>query len=83
MIPPAIISHQINQRLLLVMNMLVGGEKNTKTTKSAVHPEGGSRNPRLFMGIIGRSSSTQMAGLGGSFQYGDSNFMVAESLEEY
>ena len=61
----------------MVRNAAVEAEKKTKTIKVAVKPVGGSRNPRTLMGMIAGNPSTQMAGLGSSFKYEESNYMAA------
>ena len=36
-----------------------------------------------FMGVLGVKPSTKMDGLGSSFQYKESKYMVAEAMEKY
>ena len=43
-------------------------KKQVRTKKSVVQPESGSRHPSTFVGVLGENPSTQMAGLGSSFQ---------------
>ena len=65
--PPTETNHQGKQRLLLVRNVEVEAEKKTMTIKVTVQPEIGIRNPRKFMGMLGRNPSIKMAGLGSIF----------------
>ena len=51
--------------------------------KATVQPSIGILHNRTFMGMLGSKPSTQMYGLGRSFQYGENNSMVTEALEEY
>ena len=81
--PPIGNNNQGNQRLLLVRNVVVGSEKNIKTIKAAVKPASGGRHTNIFMVMLAGKPSTQMAGLGSSFKYEESNSMVAEEMEEY
>ena len=81
--PPTENNHQGNQRLLLVRNVAVEAEKKTRTIKAAVKPAIGSLHPKIFMGILAGKPSTQMAGLGSSFQYKERKYIVAEAMEEY
>ena len=64
-IPPADINKQGNQRLLLVINAAVESYKNGITTKESLQTAGENPKTRLFVGMLGRSSSTEIIGLGG------------------
>ena len=48
-----------------------------------MQPERGSRYPETFVGMLAGKPSTQMSGLGSSFQSEESNSMVTETMEEY
>ena len=67
----------------MARNASVEAEKKTITIKSAVQPEIESRHPKTIMGMLAENPSTQMDGLGTSFQSEESNCMVAEVMEEY
>ena len=67
----------------MVRNLAVEAEKNIRTIKVAVQSVSGSRHPKTFMGMLAGNPSTQMAGWNSSFQYEESNSMVAEAMEEY
>ena len=67
----------------MVRNAAVEAEKNTRTIKAVVQPAIRSRHPSTFMGMIAGNPSTQMAGLGSSFQYKERKYIVAEAMEEY
>ena len=67
----------------MVRNLAVETEKKIRTIKSAVQPAIGSRLPKTFMGMLAGNPSIQMAFLVSSFQYEESNSMVAEAMEEY
>ena len=81
--PPTENNHQGKQRLLLVINVAVESEKKTRTIKAAVQPATGSCHTKTFMGMLAENPSTQMSGLGSSFQSEENNSMVAEAMEEY
>ena len=76
-------NYQGNQRLLLVINLVGEAEKKIRTIKAAVRPASGSRHPKIFMGMVSGNPSTQMSILGSSFKSEESNYMVAEAMEEY
>ena len=76
-------NHQGNQRLLLVRNASVESENKTRTIKAAVKPSTGIRHTKTFMGMLAEIPSTQISGLGSSFQSKESNSMVAEAMEKY
>ena len=78
--PPTENNHQGNQRLLLVRNAAVEAEKKTRTIKVLLQQASRSRHTKTFMGMFGGNPSTKMAGLGISFQYEESNSMVAEEM---
>ena len=65
--PPMETNYQGNYRLLL-FRKAVKAENNTRTTKLAVQPAGGSHHPRKFMGVLGGIPSTQMHVLDSSFK---------------
>ena len=67
----------------MVRKAAVEAEKKIRTIKAAAQPVIGSRHPKTFMGMLAENPSTQMASLGSSFQYEESNYMVAEAMEEY
>ena len=65
---PTLNNHQGKQRLLLVINVAVETQKKIRTIKASVQPASGSLHTRIFMGMIGGNTSTQMAVLGSIFQ---------------
>ena len=65
----------------MVRNAAVEAEKEIKTIKLAVKAASGSRHPKTFRVIIGGNPSTQMAGLGSTFQYEEVNSMETEAME--
>ena len=67
----------------MVKNASVEAEKKTRTIKEAVQRASGNRNPKTFMGIISGNHSKQIDGLGSTFQYDESNYIIAEAMEEY
>ena len=67
----------------MVKNVAVVAENKVRTTKMAVQPASGIRHPKASMGMLSGNPSTQMYGLGSSFQYKESRYMVAEAMEEY
>ena len=81
--PPTENNHQGNQSLLLVINAAVEAENKTRTIKAAVQPYIGSCHPKTYVGMLVENPSTKMAGLGSSFQFEESNYMVTEEMEEY
>ena len=76
--PPTENNHQGNQRLVLVRNAAVEVEKKIGRIKAAVQLVSGSRHPKKIMRILAGNPSIQMSGLGSSFQYEESNSMIAE-----
>ena len=76
-------NHQGNQRLLLVRNTAVGEEKKNRTIKAAVQPASGIGHPKTCMGMLEGNLSTKMIGLGSISQSEESNYTVAEAMEEY
>ena len=74
-------NHQGNQRLLLIINLSVEAEKKIRTIKATVQRASGGRYPKIFMGMLAGNPSTQIYGLGGSFQSEESNSMVVEAME--
>ena len=58
-------------------------QKKDDNNKNVVQPASGSFHPRTSMGILGGNPLIQMYGLGGIFQGGYNNYMVAEASEEY
>ena len=67
----------------MVGNAAVEAEKKIRTIKAAVQSSSGGHNPKKFVGMLAENPSTQIAGLGSSFQSEESNSMVAEAMEEY
>ena len=65
----------------MVRNAGVESEKKIRTIKAAVQPLSGSRHPKTVIIIIAGKPSTQMSGLGSSFQYEEINSMLAETME--
>ena len=61
----------------MVRNTAVEAEKKTRIIKAAVQSARGIRHPKKFMGMLAENPSTQMAGLGSSFKYEESNYMAA------
>ena len=53
--PPTEKNHQGNQRLLLVINVAVEIENNTRTIKEALQPARGRRHPKTLMEMLGGS----------------------------
>ena len=53
----------------MLSNAVVEAEKNIRTIKEEVEPEGGIRNPRTFMEILegGGGGSIKIVGSGGKF----------------
>ena len=78
--PPTENNHQGKQRFLLVINAAVEEEKKIRIIKAAVKTASRNRHPKIFTGMIAGNPSTQIDGLGGSFQYEESNSMVSESM---
>ena len=66
--PSTEINHQVNQRLLLVINAEMEAEKRTRKIKATVQPEIRIRHTKKFMGMLEGQPSTQMVGLGSSFK---------------
>ena len=64
----------------MVRNAAVKAEKKIRTIKAAVQPASSILHPKTFMGVLAGNPPTQMAGLGGSFQYEERKSMVAESM---
>ena len=81
--PPTEKNHQGNHRLLLVINAPLGALKKTRTIKLAVQLASRIRYPRTFVVMLWGNPSSQLAGLGSSFQSEESNSMIAEVMEEY
>ena len=67
----------------MVRNAAVEAENNIRAIKAAVQPASGSRQTKIFVGMLGGKPSTQMAGLVSSFKSEESNTMVAEEMEAY
>ena len=67
----------------MVRDESVESEKKIITIKAALKPEILIRHPKTFMRVLGGNPSTQMSGLGSSFQYEESNSMVAEAMYQY
>ena len=55
--PPTENNHQGNQRRLVVRNLAVEAENNTRTIKASVQPARGISHPKTFMGMIAGNPS--------------------------
>ena len=67
----------------MVRNTAVEAENKIITIKLEVKPANRIRHTKTFMGVIGGNPSTQISGLGGSFQSDEINSMVAKPMEEH
>ena len=78
--PPTENNRQGNQRILSVRNSAVEAENKSRNIKAAMQPSSRSLHPRTLMVMLGGNPSTQMDGLGSSFQSEGSNSMVVEGM---
>ena len=66
----------------MVINKAVEAEEKIITIEVDIQPLSRIRHPKKLMVMVAGNPSTQMAGLGSSFQYEERKSMVAEAMEE-
>ena len=67
----------------MVRNAAVEAGNNIGTIKVSVQPESGIRHPKTFIGMLAGNPSSKMSRLGIRFHFEESNYMIAEAMEEY